>query len=182
MQAFTETEARTWSLDHRLEINRAGDPCFSDQRLTIFRLPLPKEPHRLPYLVLSLLDVKVDESDEVDGDEHLLWMRSWDMWPKLVTSIGLVQFEALRKGLGISESISERPAVLFSHAEIKGLISCALVPLVFGWDCYIIPCSADYITFLSHDEHVEVSAKSDEVQSRLINELGRWNPSRPRNG
>jgi len=127
-------------------------------------------------MLVNLLDVEVDELDEPTGVEHLLWMRSWEMWPHLATSIGLEQFEALKRGFGMSETVSEKPAVLFSCSEVKSLIACALSPLVFGWDCYIIPSSAEYTVFISHDECIEVATRSDEVQARLLNELERWGP------
>jgi hypothetical protein len=176
MQTLTAEEARTWSREHRIDINGSGDPCFSDIQVKGIRLPLPKEPHKLPYLLVSLLDVEVDDCDEVSGAEHLFWMRSWEMWPKLSTSIGLDQFDAIRRGLGISEEISARPAVLFAGAEVKHLISCTLVPLVFGWDCDIIPSSAEFLISLSHDQYVQVLVRDDVVRSRLITELERWGP------
>jgi hypothetical protein len=90
--------------------------------------------------------------------------------------MGLEQFETLRRGLGISEGIPEKPAILFSGKELKSLIACALVPLVFGWDSYIIPSSAEYFAFMSHDQWVGISAKNEATESRLFNELKRWSP------
>jgi hypothetical protein len=177
MKALTSEAAMKWNLEHGLETKRCGDPYFTDnQTKGVIRLGIPKEPHRMSYMILSLLDVQVDELDEVGGVEHLLWMRSWEMWPQLPTSIGLEFFNGLRKGYGIEEPLVEKPAILFSGTEMTRLISCALAPLVFGWDCYIIPCTAEYFVRISHDRFVDVSAKNEAVRLRLMVELQSWGP------
>jgi hypothetical protein len=176
MRALTTEEARGWCREHRVEIGESGKPHLDGSRAKGIRLLLPSEPDRLPYLVVSLLDVEVNELDQLSGVEHLLWFRAWDMWPELVTSIGLEQLEILKRGLGIGEAISERPAILFSGTEIKSLVSCVPVPLIFAWDCYVIPSSAEHLVFISHDQWVRVSARDEATESRLVDELRRWGP------
>lgn len=169
MELFTSEQAARWCAARRLTFSQAIPDSF--------RLSLPNEAHRLPYLLVNLLDAKVDDNDEIRGAEHLLWITSWDIWPHLATSIGLAHFDALRRGLGASTDLSTAPAALFAGTEIKELVCCALTPLVFGWDCLIIPSSADYFVRLDHDRFVEVVAKDAQIKSRMMFELRDWGPS-----
>jgi hypothetical protein len=174
LRALTSEEAVGWCRERGLGINQSGYPQFSSPRLDEVRFFLPKKPQQLPFMLLSLIDAKIDEREGIAGAEHLVWISQCGIWQEWVESTGQQQFGALRRGLGIADELAEKPATLFSGADIAGLISCALVPLVFGWDCYIIPSTAGYFSFISHDEYVAVSAKDESTASQLRYELEAW--------
>ncbi len=147
MHACSKEEIAAWCGERQIVFDSSGNPYFPDGAANDIRLLLPSEPHRLPHLIVSLLDLNIDEFDEVHGAELLFWLHSWDVWPKLATSIGLVQFEAVRKGFGIVGELADKPGILFTGMELKELVACPLVPLIVGWDSYLFPMSGQYFVF-----------------------------------
>jgi hypothetical protein len=135
---------------------------------------LQKDAYRLPFVLPPLLDAEVNELDEITGAEHLLWITQWGIWQNWVESTGLEHFAALRRGFGIFDGLAEKPARVFSNSEMKSLINCAVVPLVFGWDCFIIPSAAQHFAFLSHDRYIGVSTIDEATALHFIEELKGW--------
>jgi hypothetical protein len=99
MRALTTAEAEAWCASHEL-IDARGKPHFPTRESNEIRIHLPPQPHRLPNLIVGLLDCEVNDLDELAGVEHLFWLRSRDIWPELATSIGLTQLKMLRRGWG----------------------------------------------------------------------------------
>ena len=139
---------------------------------------LPKAASQLSYLVLYLLqDATVDESSRVSGGEYLLWLHDWSIWDNEMRLIGVNLFDRLRLGYGLDVAIEQEPAMLFSGSEIGALISFALIPLVFLWDFYIVPATAEYFVFGCHDEWIGFSGREEAVESALVAELPKWTGS-----
>jgi hypothetical protein len=96
------------------------------------------------------------------------------MWNNETLPIGVGNFDHLRRGHGLEAGIDQEPAMLFSGSEIGPLISFALIPLVFGWDFYIIPASGDYFVFGCHDDWIGFSGKDETVESTLVSTFESW--------
>jgi hypothetical protein len=174
MLALTSEEAKVWCTERGLRIDESGCPHFPDRSKNNVWFVLPNGAHRLPYMVLALMDAEVNDLDEVTGTEHLLWITERGIWQNWIESTGLEHFEALRKGFGVFDGLDEKPATVFSDSELRSLIGCAVVPLIYGWDCYIIPSAAQHFAFLSHDEYAGVSTIDDATAARFMDDLKGW--------
>ena len=138
-------------------------------------MPLPEKAYQLSTLVLHLLSkTTVDELDQISGTEHLLWLHDWSIWDNHTLPIGVGQFDHLRLGYGLTASIDQEPAMVFEGTEMGPLISFALIPLVFGWDFYIIPTSGNYFVFGCHHDWIGFSARNEAVESTLALTLPQW--------
>lgn len=164
-------------MERGLRVDEHRQPRFTHTRFG-FHMLLPNEAYRLSCLVLQFLDATVDEFDHPSGGEHLLWLHDWSMWGDLMTSIGVDLFDRLRLGYGLDATMDQEPAMIFTGSEIGALISFALIPLVFGWDFYIIPASVEHLMFGCHDSWIGFSGKDEDVEAALVSRLKRWQPER----
>jgi hypothetical protein len=140
-------------------------------------MPLPEHAYRFSDLVLLLADATVDDLERMSGSDHLMWFHEWSMWGDLRTSIGIGLVDHLRLGHAQDAATDQEPAMLFSGSEIGALISFALVPLVFGWDFYLVPASAEYFVFGSHDEWIGFSGKDEAIEATLARRIQDWGGS-----
>lgn len=176
MKTLSLDEAHAWCTDRGLRFDGFGNPHWQGKTVRGLELPIPQKPAAFAPLILALLDATVDGMDQPGGGEHLLWIRDWSMWSDLWTSVGVEFFNHLRLGFGLRDNLDHSPAILFGGSEIRSLISFSLIPLVFGWDGYIIPASAKHFAFISHDEWIGVSSIDEQTETEILGGLNRWNP------
>ncbi|CAA9324925.1 MAG: hypothetical protein AVDCRST_MAG68-2031 [uncultured Gemmatimonadetes bacterium] len=50
------------------------------------------------------------------------------------------------------------------------------LPLLFQWDAYLVPISASFVVFISHDGYIDVFAESSDEYNRLRDyfQTGGW--------
>jgi len=176
MKTLSINQAQTWCAERGLGLDGFGNPYFQRGGMRGLELKIPEKPSAFVPLILALLDATVDETDLPSGAEHLMWLRDWSIWGNLSTSVGLELFNHLRFGYGLIDTADETPAILFAESEISSLISFSLVPLVFGWDCYILPASAKHFAFISHDEWIGVSSVDEATETKMLSRLSHWGP------
>jgi hypothetical protein len=51
-----------------------------------------------------------------------------------------------------------------------------LLPLLFGWDAFLVPKDRDYFIFASHDEVACVVAKNPLAYTKMFQQVLDWNP------
>jgi hypothetical protein len=176
MKTLSINQTQAWCIEHGLRLDDSGNPHFPGEGVRRLELQVPTKPGAFAPLILALLDATVDGMDQPSGAEHLLWFRDWSMWSDLWTSVGVELSNHLRLGFGLSESMDDAPAILFAESEIGSLISFSLIPLVFGWDCYVIPASGKHFAFISHDEWIGVSSTDEATEAEILSRIGKWGP------
>ena len=69
-----------------------------------------------------------------------------------------------------------RPGHTFGSEELFEMHSYFVVPLLFGWDAFLVPEGKDYFLFVSHDGVVGVVSRSRETHDELYKRVGHWKP------
>jgi len=90
--------------------------------------------------------------------EVLVWIREWSVWP---SSEHLPLFQSLREAMGVRESLSQKPGMLFGVEEREAFISVAFTAILFLWDVYLVAADGRALLLASHNEYITVKAPSD---------------------
>jgi hypothetical protein len=168
MRALTDAEVTDWCTAQGISL--CGPRLrFSGGPETSLLLPMPREPHRVPWFGIDLLDVDVEQPAE-----YVLWVRECGIWSDFITEIGVGHFERLRQSYGIGQTLEARPATLMDINEVQAIAALSMFPVLFGWDAYLIAGGRDYFTFISNDESACIIPRDMKSQDSAMIRLKKW--------
>ena len=76
--------------------------------------------------------------------------------------------------MGRSEACGEAPAQFFSEDEFPDARVFWTVPIILGWDAFLIPENPDYFVFNGHDEVVSFVCRTKERYEQLLDAFKDW--------
>jgi hypothetical protein len=172
METLSEVQAAAWCRDRGMDFPPAIDCSMfvtDTGRARCIRTVLPKESSRLIAMAHALLLQGLPEPDADDFSGALVWLCEWNIWSEASDAAGVRMLEMVRKGIvGTSTApLGDAPAHLFGPHEFRDAHIVLLIPLLFQWDVYLIPGSANYVAFASHDGVVDLFSRSDAVLERI---------------
>jgi hypothetical protein len=132
-----------------------GDGC--DYRCIEIRRP-PEATRRLA-LAYSLLMTGTADDDETRFEGCLLWLTDYAIWSPTFERVGLRLLDAL---VPSSEQTAGR-ILVFDARELVSAQSVLTLCLLFEWDAYVVPHSGEFIGFISHDNPVQVAARTPRL-------------------
>lgn len=169
MTAMTNVEAESWCAEKGMQM--AGQRLrFMPPLSTAITIPLPCDPHLIPYFAGSLLDIDVDE----DHEECMLWVLETSVNSVLIEEVGVDHFNRLLRSYGLTTGLLETPAITFPVNEFRALYALATFPILFSWDAYLIHAGRRHFAFISHDGEACAIARDAESESALAPKLKRW--------
>jgi hypothetical protein len=173
MKCLTTEEVKAWCDAHGLEVatNRYLNhrECESSHSFTIV-------PEGKPYQVVGMAALLVPPWEGVPFEGALLWIRERGIWSDFSENTADMIVKQMRLAVGIREPLETSPGHLFGPDEVYEMYSFLTVPVVFGWDAFLIPESMDYFVFFSHDEYVRVECRTEEIYKKLLRLVKEWNP------
>jgi hypothetical protein len=172
MKFFTMEEAKGWCRARGLKITADRYLRYELDNAHCFTLGLEEKPSR----VIALADYLVPTWDDVPFRGALLWIRERGVWGDYSEKTGAMIIQQMRLAKGEGESVERRPVHLFGSEELIEMHSYFVIPMLFGWDAFVIPESGDYFIFISHDGVAEVVARSGEKVEELRQRVKSWNP------
>ena len=89
---------------------------------------------------------------------------------------GSIIIDQMRLAQGEREGLEERPGHIFEPNEVFESHAYLLLPMLFGWDAFLIPEAGDYFVFISHDGVAEVVARTAEKAKEPRERVKDWNP------
>jgi hypothetical protein len=98
------------------------------------------------------------------------------MWNEVHERAGSFFIEQLRAARGEHAQLIEKPGHLFDTSEEVALQAFLMIPVLFSWDAYLVPESAEYFVFNSHDERVYVVSDQQSTHERLLSDMETWEP------
>jgi hypothetical protein len=179
MISLAETAVADWCGKRGIQL-RPGPPgtelCFPGTNHCLI-VRVPESGLRcvaLAYLLL-MASARMEESE---FKECLLWLRDWEIGSPELDRAGHTVLRWLR--LASTEPISwhDAPGELFGPEEVGEAHAAFVQPLIFDWDAYLVPSSAEYFVFSWHHEQLFVvsptKSKLDEIGRSL--QGGGWPP------
>jgi hypothetical protein len=89
----------------------------------------------------------------------LLWITSSGVWP---SNENMDLFDGYRRSLGEQRTLRDSPGHIFEQRDEAALQTLLGLSLYFFWDAVLIEGTQDLAIRFSHDEYVEIYAKSEE--------------------
>jgi len=172
MRALTKQEVITWCEGRSIGSTSSGHLYFDQTGPHSLLLTLPTKPYQILYLAWSLLPRRTDGS----LDSALLWICQRDIWTEEVERLGERVFDDLRTAWGIKERLADRPGQIYPPEQSSELWMSFVVPMLFGWDAFMVPASQEYFVFNSHDEVISVVTRTEELCQELLRGLENWKP------
>jgi hypothetical protein len=172
MRFLTTDEAKNWCQARGLKVTADRYLHYETDSPYCFTVGLEEKPSR----VIALADYLVPTWEDVPFQGALLWIRARGVWGDYSENTGAMIVEQMRLAKGESEPLEKRPAHLFGPEELLQMHSYFVVPMLFGWDAFVIPESGDYFIFVSHDGVAEVVARNAEKVEELRQRVQDWNP------
>jgi hypothetical protein len=94
----------------------------------------------------------------------LLWITSSGVWP---SNENMDLFDGYRRSLGEQRPLRDSPGHVFQEPDVSALQTFLGLSLYFFWDAVLIEGTQDLAIRFSHDEYVEIYAKSGERLSTI---------------
>jgi hypothetical protein len=169
---LTIEEAKSWCQAHGLKVTADRYLHYEPENPHCFTIGLEEKPSR----VIALADYLVPTWEDVPFEGALLWIRERGVWGDFSENAGAMMLQQMRLAKGESKPLGEFPGQLFAADELVEFHSYFLLPLLFGWDAFVVPEGKDYFLFVSHDGIVEVVSRRAETLEELRQRVSDWNP------
>jgi hypothetical protein len=176
MRFLTTEEARLWCNAHALKVTSSRFLYYEVENMHCFSVGLEDKPYR----VIGLADYLVPTWEDVSFSGALLWIRERGVWGDFPENTGDMIIQQMRLAKGETEPLEKRPGHLFGPEELIEMHSYFLIPLLFGWDAFLIPEGKDYFLFVSHDSVVGVVCRTHATYEELYRRVRDWNPREAR--
>jgi len=172
MRFFTTDEAKAWCQARGLRVTADRYLLYEPGSPHCFTVGLEEKPSS----VIALANYLVPTWEDVPFEGALLWIREWGIWGHYSENTAAMIVQQMRLAKGESEPLDKHPGQLFAPEELIEMHSYFVIPMLFGWDAFLIPERGDYFIFVSHDGVAEVVARSAERFEELRQRVLNWNP------
>lgn len=172
MRFLTKDEAKSWCQARGLKVTADRFLRYEPDNSHCFTVGLGEKPSR----VIALADYLVPTWEDVPFQGALLWIRERGVWGDYSENVGAMIVQQMRLAKGESEPLEVSPGHLFGPDELFEIHSYFVVPLLFGWDAFVVPENGDYFVFVSHDGVAEVVARTAASAKELRNRVEDWKP------
>ena len=176
MKFITAAEAKTWCETRGLKLTK--NRTLEYEAVDPFQFSIEFE-NAASSRVISLADYIVPTWEDVPFRGALMWIRERGIWGDASENAGAAILTQMRLGNGEEAPLDIKPGYLFGPEEVIELHSFLLMPMLFGWDAFLIPDGGDYFFFISHDGYVNVVSCTQQAHALIKNQVSHWsNPSR----
>jgi len=172
MKALTNQEATIWCKSHDIKVTSQRFLQYGQLDRRCFEVVLDEKPSR----IIALANYLLPTWDEAPFEGALLWFREWGIGDAYAEKTGLRIVEEMRLRLGEERPLAVAPAMLFEPEELALAHSFFVLPLLFGWDAFLVPQGKNYFVFVSHDEVACVVAQTQEVYKEVFHQVSDWKP------
>jgi hypothetical protein len=172
MTFLTPEEIREWCVARGLKVTADQYLHYEVENPNCFTIGLEDKSSR----VIALADYLVPTWKDVPYEGALLWIRERGVWGDFSENTGAVVIQQMRLAKGETKPLEKSPGHLFGPEEPFEMHSYFVIPLLFGWDAFLVPEGKDYFLFVSHDGVVGVVCRTQETYEELFHRVRAWKP------
>jgi hypothetical protein len=173
MKFLTAHEVDGWCAAHGLMVSAERNPRYAPETLHRFTISLEDTPSR----VIALADYLVPTWADTRFDGALLWIRQRGIWGDFSENMAANIVRRMRLADGETRPMQELPGHLFEAGELGEMHCYFVIPLMFGWDAFLLLEGQDYFIFVSHDAVVEVISRTRDVSEQVRQRVIDWKPT-----
>jgi hypothetical protein len=173
---FTTDESKSWCQARGLIVTTDRYLQYDPESPHCFTIGLEEKPSR----VIALADYLVPTWEDIPFEGALLWIRERGIWGDYSENTGAMIVQQMRIANGENGPLESRPGHLFGPEELLEMHSYFVIPMLFGWDAFVIPEGGNYFIFVSHEGIAEVVCRKAENAEELRRRVRDWNPKEDR--
>ncbi len=171
MKTLNPIEFARWCDGHGIELGDRRWLQFRVEDKLTFLVKLPKGP---PYKAVALARMCFPFTEGKQFLGAVVYFREWGIWNSLDEEMGMCTVQKMRAAYGENRGLSEAPAQVFSEDEFPDARAFWTLPIILGWDAFLIPESPDYFVFNSHDEVVSFVCRTKQRYEQLLDAFKDW--------
>lgn len=173
MKFLSNDEVVKWCRAHQLKMDSRPDLFYEDDKVHRFVVVYEHIPASR-VIALAMYLASPWENESFGGG--LLWIRDWGMGTDHFEDTASMIIRQMRLSKGETRPMWESPGFLFSTDELYEMHSYLLLPMLFGWDAYLVLEGKDYFVFVSRDGRVGVDCHSRSTYEKKFDEVKGWGP------
>jgi len=170
MKTLSPLEFSQWCDGRGIELDDRKWLRFRVEDRLTFLAKLPKG----PYQTVALARWCFPFGEDWQFPGAVVYFREWGIWNTPDEEMGMCAVQRMRAAYGESRELTEAPAQVFSEAEFADARAFWTLPMILGWDAFLIPESLDYFVFNSHDEVVSFVCRTKERYDQLLESFKDW--------
>jgi hypothetical protein len=170
MNTLDYSEFSRWCDGRGIELDEHKWLRFRGEARLTFLAKLPKGPYQT--VALARWCFPFAENEPFPG--AAVYFREWGIWNELDDEMGMCAIRRLRAAHGESRELSSAPAQVFSKSEFPDARAFWTLPVILGWDAFLIPENSDYFVFNSHDEVVSFVCRTKQCYEQLLDAFKDW--------
>jgi hypothetical protein len=172
MKNLDTTESLKWIQQNEIvqvEPNKLRFAADSEKHV---RIKYPSKPSEIIPVSLMITGVGTELESNYEGS--LFWITDFGIWGDEQEQIARLLLAKIR-GTGVDEAILAKwPATAFDERELDLQRAAIVIPLSIGWDAYYVPRHKHHFVFVSHDEFIDVTCRTDEAFAHWTQIEARW--------
>jgi len=173
MRGLSNNETREWCLGQGLSLTSDNYLYYDFRDHHSFYVELAGKAQEL----ISLGEYLIPTWNETHFQGGLVWMKDWGIWNEHLEKVGSAILRQMRLASSESRPLIDAPAMLFEPSELFELHAYFALPLLFGWDAFVVPAGREYFVFLSHEGLICVVSKSRQVHEQVFARVKEWGPT-----
>lgn len=168
MRKLSPEEWQVWLNRNGYEWTRPGLCITQPSRQILDRLPHRTRPSDFPLFIASLAELGGFEG------QRMLWIADWTIWASIADD-GLRHLSMLtgQPFRGVDEQ--DFHCYLFEQVEWESVKLALSVPIIYGWDAWLLTEGGQSLTKISHDEYISFSVAEDSsIGEGYLESVARW--------
>lgn len=161
-------EWQTWLGQNGYECTSSGLSIARPSRQILDRLPHRTTPNDFALFIASLAELGGFEG------QRMLWIADWTIWAS-ISGDGLRHLSMLTGCPLRDVDAPDFHCYLFSQSEWESVKPVISLPIIYGWDAYLLTEGAQSLTEISHDEYVSFYVAEDSmIDGAYLESVARW--------
>jgi hypothetical protein len=107
-----------------------------------------------------------------------VWMKDWGIWNEHSERIGSTILTQMRLASPARRPLIRARTMLFDSSELYGLHPYFVLPLLFGWDAFVVPAGKEYFVFVSHYDLICVVSRTRQMCEQVFARIKKWMPKK----
>lgn len=141
-------------------------------RQVLDRLPHRMSPEDFPWYINSLADL-----GEFKG-QRMVWISDWTIWSPVDDGLRHLSMLTGRPFKGKDER--DFHCYLFEESNWESVKPILCVPILYGWDAYLLTEGGNSLAEISHDEYVSFAAvEGSTIGDEWLNSIAKWHDTSP---
>ena len=126
--------------------------------------------------VIPLVDYLLPTWEDFSFSGGLFIVRKRGIWGDYSEKVAERLYKKITRTSTDSLLFADSECQLLDSNEVYDMHTLFLIPLLFGWDAFVVPLEKDYFVFVCHDGLVSIVCKTEIEKQQVARRISDWSP------